>query len=55
MTLKHNAEPGDLYRDQDGQVWRVVGYQPNPTVIIEALVSERDLRDGMSPPSTQTH
>lgn len=37
MGLKHNVELGDLYIDDAGAIYRVIGYQPNPTVHLERL------------------
>lgn len=35
--LEHGAEPGDLYVDDAGQVWKVLSYCPAPTVTLERL------------------
>ena len=36
--LERSAEPGDIYQRDDGSIYRVVGYQQNPTVILERLI-----------------
>lgn len=45
MPLERNANPGDLYL-KDGHVWRVVGYQANPTVILERLIGPNEIGCG---------
>ena len=31
-------QPGDLYRNDEGSTYRVLGYQPAPTVILERVL-----------------
>ncbi len=33
----HDAEPGDIYVDKDGKLWRVVGVCKDPTVTVEEV------------------
>ena len=35
--LEYTAKAGDIYTSDEGNVYRVVGYQPSPTVILERL------------------
>lgn len=35
--LEYNAEPGDIYITDESAVYRVVGYQISPTVILERI------------------
>ncbi len=37
MPLQHDSTPHDLYQHENGSLYRVVGYQPNPTVILEQI------------------
>ena len=37
MGLKSNAEPGDIYQGEDGALYKVVGYQPSPTVTLAKI------------------
>lgn len=52
MPLEHSAEPGDIYL-RDGAVYRVVGYQPSPTVILERLIGPEETAPGDQ--ITETH
>lgn len=36
----HDAEPNDIYIDDDGKLWRVVGVCGEPTVIVQEIESE---------------
>ncbi len=44
--LEHSAKPGDLYQHDDGFVYRVIGYQSSPTVILERLIGPDDSAPG---------
>lgn len=33
----HDAEPGDIYADETGKLWRIVGVCHEPTVIAEEV------------------
>lgn len=33
----HDAEPGDIYADEQGKLWRIVGVCHQPTVIAEEV------------------
>lgn len=33
----HDAKPGDLYADDSGKLWRVVGICGEPTVIVQEV------------------
>jgi hypothetical protein len=33
----HDAEPGDIYADKDGKLWRVVGVVRDPSVTVEEV------------------
>ena len=46
MALEYDAKPGDIYVTPDGEVWRVLGYQANPTVLLERLVGINDSVNG---------
>jgi hypothetical protein len=37
MMSVHEAEPGDLYVDHDGKLWRVVSVCGEPTVTVEEV------------------
>lgn len=52
MPLEHNAKPGDLYVTESGTVWRVIGYQSQPTVTLERLIGPDEEAAG---PVVQTH
>jgi hypothetical protein len=45
MGLKYNTKPGDLYA-KGRSVYRVVGYQASPTVILERLVGPDEEHTG---------
>ena len=50
MALEANPKSGDLYVDEWGHVWKVTGYQPNPTVHIERVdAPDRDITDRHDP------
>lgn len=40
MALETNSEPGDIYQENDGSLWKVIGYQPNPTIIIQQITEQ---------------
>jgi len=40
--LERNAAIGDIYLHDDGSLFRVIGYQPNPTVIVEKVAHGPD-------------
>ena len=37
MALERSPENGDIYQREDGSLYRVIGYQPNPTIILERI------------------
>lgn len=43
----HDAEPGDIYADEQGKLWRIVGVCHEPTVIAEEV--EGTLHDPHAP------
>ena len=51
MAGFHEAKPQDIYQHKDGSLYRVVGVQQSPTVIIEKFtnVLGRPLRDEQLP------
>jgi len=40
VTNMRDAEPGDIYVDDDGKLWRVVGVICEPSVTVEAVEHE---------------
>jgi hypothetical protein len=46
----HEAEPGDVYVDENGKLWRVIGVCGEPTVIVREI--EPDAPE--SPPVTRS-
>ncbi len=35
--MVHDSNPGDIYADKDGRLWRVISYCAEPTVYMEAV------------------
>ncbi len=44
--LEHDPKTGDFYQHDDGSIYRVIGYQPSPTVILEQLIGPDDTLPG---------
>ena len=56
MALEHFPAPGDIYQDKQGNLYRVIGFQPNPTVTIEQITrSDGTPLDEYSDRPKQTH
>ena len=43
MNMVHDSNPGDIYVDKEGKLWRVILYCPEPTVTMEAVEPDAPL------------
>lgn len=50
-----NCEPQDIVQKDDGSLWFVVGYQPNPTVILQQITHEDGSPVIYDDPTRETH
>lgn len=41
MALDNTSKLDDIYQDELGALYRVIGFQPNPTVIVERTTDNK--------------